>query len=73
MGWELMKQRKQQGSRRIGLVARLVQAQLAMSSLGASVYFPTAEDRWPARLIHAGAVLLGVGVAMLATWLRRRL
>ncbi len=61
-----MEQRtKQDACRRDGLVTRLVQAQLAVSGLGIKAESPTAEDRWPARLIHAGAVL--------ATWLRRRL
>ena len=69
-----MEQRtKQDARRRDGWVARLVQAQLAASGLGIKVESPTGEDRWPARLIHAGAVLIGVSGAVLATWLRRHL
>jgi hypothetical protein len=64
---------KQGARRRDGWVARLMQAQVTLSSLSARVEAPSAEDRWPARLIHAGAVLIGVSGAVLATWLRRRL
>ena len=54
-------------------VARLMQVQLAVSSLGAKAESPVAADRWPARLIHAGTVLIGVSGAVLATWLSRHL
>jgi hypothetical protein len=64
---------KQGARRRDGWVAHLVQVQLAMGNLGARGESPTAEDRWPARLIHAGTVLIGVSGLVLATWLRRRL
>ena len=69
-----MEQRaKQDACRRDGWIARLAQVQLAVNSLGMRVESSVPEDRWAARLIHAGAVLIGVSGAVLATWLRRRL
>jgi hypothetical protein len=53
--------------------ARLVRVQVALSTAGERIELAGEEDRWPARLIHAGAVLLGASGAVLAAWLRRRL
>ena len=68
-----MKDRTNQTARRWdGWVACLTRAQLTLRILGATVEAPSVEDRWPARLIHVGAVLIGVSGVMLATWLQRR-
>jgi hypothetical protein len=64
---------KRDARRRDGWVARLVQVQLAVGNLGASVEAPTADDRWPARLMHTGAMLIGMGGLVLGGWLRRHL
>jgi hypothetical protein len=50
-----------------------MQAQLALNTLGTRHEPPTGADSWPARLIHAGAVLIGLSGVVLATWLRQRL
>jgi hypothetical protein len=53
--------------------ARLVRVQLAVSGLAARVESPATEERWPARLLQAGTALIGVGGALVVTWMRRRL
>ena len=53
--------------------ARLVRVHVALSSVGIQIEPAGREDRWPARLIHAGAVLIGTSGVVLTAWLRRRL
>jgi hypothetical protein len=54
-------------------VACLVRAQLVVVGLAAGAESPVTEDQWPARLLLAGAALIGVGGLLVASWVRRRL
>ena len=54
-------------------LARMVQAELLVRSFHAGVEAPPTQARWPVRLVHGGALLMGVSTAALIVWLRRHL
>jgi hypothetical protein len=54
-------------------LARLVRVNLAAQGFVAPAEPCAIDDRWPARLVHAGAILMIVSGLALAAWLRRHL
>jgi hypothetical protein len=67
-----MKKTAQRDSRRQDeWLARLVRVHLAAQGFVAPTVSIDSDDRWPARLMHAGAAMMLVSGLVLAAWLRR--
>jgi hypothetical protein len=62
---------RQDGGRRDEWLARLVRMHLAAQGFVAPTVSCDGDDRWPARLVHAGAALTVVSGLALVAWLRR--